>query len=287
MTFTFFLIRWTPGSPVDRILGEKASLASKQKLASQMGLDQPILKQYFIFLKKALVFDFGYSVFDEKPAWDHFKKAFLPTVALALSALLISALWGVVVGIFSAIYKNSFFDHIINTLCMVGISLPVYFTAPVLVWFLGVYIPWLPISGMGGAAYYILPSISLTIPLGSALCQMSRASLLEILNQDYIRTAKAKGLSAFQIYFKHALKLAVIPVITIFSLQTSALLTGMVITETIFDWPGIGLLLFQSITRRDYPVVQVCIIWMAVIYLLVQFLADLAYSFFQPDMKVF
>ena len=287
ITFSFFLIHFVPGSPAELILGEKAHPIDVQTLEKEMGLDQPLYFQYWRFLKGVFTLDLGKSIYDSQPVAQHLKQAFFPTFLLSIVALLFSALWGIPAGVLSVVYKNSAFDRIMTGICVGGFSLPVFFTAPLLIWLFAIYWSWLPVSETGGFSHFILPAGSLALPLGSALCQMSRASLLEIMDQDYIRTARAKGLKPPKIYLKHALKAALIPIITIFSLQFSALLTGTIITETIFDWPGLGLLLFQSITRRDYPVVQACVLTMACIYLLVNFMADISYAFANPRIKVF
>ena len=185
----------------------------------------------------------------------------------------------------SAVYRNSFLDRLGSLVSVCGFSLPVFFSAPLLIWGFSIYWPIFPVSGQESFIHYVLPSISLALPLGSALCQMSRSSLLEIIQKDYIRTARAKGLRKRKIYFKHAFKPVLVPIITILSLQFSALLSGVIIVETIFDWPGLGLLLFQSISRRDYPVIQACVLVIAVIYLVVNILADLAYTLVNPQMR--
>lgn len=285
ITFSFFLIHWTPGSPVDLILGENAAAVDQTALKKQMGLDLPLHLQYWNFVKGVFTLNLGASIYNQKPVFNIIQQALPPTFQLALWVLFLAVLWGLPMAVLTAVYKDSFLDRFISVISVGGFSLPVFLSAPLLIWLFSIYWPLLPVSGQEGWSHYILPSLSLAFPLGSALCQMGRASILEIFHQDYIRTAQAKGLSPWRIYLKHALKPSLVPLITILSLQLSALLTGMVIVETIFDWPGIGLLLFRSIARRDYPVIQACVLVMALIYLTVHWLADLFYTWVHPQMR--
>ena len=285
ISFSFILVHLVPGDPVDLILGEQASAVDYQQLRKQMGLNQPIWKQYVQYLQNVFVLDFGVSIYDQKPVFEHIQTAFFPTLWLTLSSLLLSILWGVPLGVLSAIYKNSILDRWSSFVSVCGFSLPIFFVAPLLIWIFAIYWPLLPVSEQTGWSHYVLPSVSLSLPLGSALLQMSRASLLEIINQDYIRTARSKGLGFFKIYFKHAFKPSLVPLVTILSLQFAALLSGVVIVEMIFDWPGLGLLFFQSISRRDYPVIQACVLVITLIYLAVNILADISYSIIHPKMR--
>ena len=282
ITFSFFLIHFVPGDPVDLILGEQAHTIEQQELRSQMGLGLPLYQQYFRFLKNVLTLQFGVSIYNQEPVLSLIKKAAPPTLTLTFFALILSCLWGIPSAVLSAFYKNTFLDRSLSFISLCGFSLPVFVSAPLLIWIFAIYFPIFSISEDA----YFLPALSLALPLGSALCQMGRSSLLEILNQDYIRTAQSKGLRLFDIYFKHALKPALVPLITILSLQLASLLTGTIIIETIFDLPGIGLLLFRSITRRDYPVIQMCVLVIALVYLTVNWLADEAYSLANPQIKI-
>lgn len=282
ITFSFFLIHLVPGDPVDLILGEQSHALEQQELRAQLGLDLPLHKQYLQFLKNVFTFNFGTSIYSQEPVLTLIKKSASPTLTLTFLALLFSFLWGVPAAVLSAFYKNTFWDRFLSLISLVGFSLPVFVSAPLLIWVFAIYFPLFSIDEKA----FFLPALSLALPLGSALCQMGRASLLEILKQDYIRTAKAKGLKRIQIYFKHALKPALVPLITIFSLQLASLLTGTIIIETIFDLPGIGLLLFRSITRRDYPVIQICVLVIALVYLLVNWFADEAYTWVNPQIKI-
>ncbi len=286
ISFSFFLIHWVPGNPIDLILGEEANSIDQAELKKQMGLDLPLHQQYFQFLFGVFKLDLGQSIYNQQPVFDLIRQACWPTLRLTLFALFLASLWGIPLAILTAIYKDSTLDRIVSIISVCGFSLPVFFSAPLLIWIFSIYWPIFPVSEQGSWSHYILPSVSLAFPLGAALCQMGRASILEILHKDYIRTAHSKGLSKFYVYFKHALKPALIPLITIFSLQLAALLTGTIIVETIFDWPGIGLLLFRSIARRDYPVIQACVLVIALIYLTVNWVADWSYSLIHPQMRL-
>ncbi|MDE0152110.1 MAG: ABC transporter permease [Bdellovibrionales bacterium] len=285
VSFSFVLVHFVPGDPVDLILGEQASSVDQLELRKQLGFDRPLWKQYLHYVTQALKFDLGQSIYDQQSVMVHVRNAFWPTLFLTLSSLFLSILWGIPLGVLSVVYRNSFLDRLGSLVSVCGFSLPVFFSAPLLIWVFSIYWPIFPVSGQEGFIYYVLPSVSLALPLGSALCQMSRSSLLEIIQKDYIRTARAKGLRKRKIYFKHAFKPVLVPIITILSLQFAALLSGVIIVETIFDWPGLGLLLFQSISRRDYPVIQACVLVIAVIYLVVNVLADFAYALVHPQMR--
>ena len=285
ISFSFILIHLVPGDPVDLILGEQASSVDYQQLREQMGLNQPLWKQYINYMKKVFLFDFGVSIYDQRPVFEYVNSAFFPTLWLTLCALFLSVLWGIPSGVLSAIYRDSILDRWTSFISVCGFSLPIFFVAPLLIWLFAIYWPLLPVSEHEGWAHYVLPSVSLSLPLGSALCQMSRTSLLEVIHQDYIRTARSKGLGFLKIYFKHALRPSLVPIVTVLSLQFAALLSGVVIVEIIFDWPGLGLLFFQSISRRDYPMIQACVLIITSIYLVVNILADIFYALIHPKMR--
>ena len=284
MVLSFFLLHLIPGDPVDFMLGEGASTIDQEALKKELGLERPLYQQFAGFFSGAVKGDFGLSIYHREPVFLLVKKALKVSLLLALFSLFLSCLWGLPAALLSAIYKGLLIDKTLMALSLIAFSSPVFFTAPLLIWCFAVYWPLIPISS-DGLVHYILPSVSLSLPLGSALAQMGRASILETLNQDFIRTARSKGLSFFPIYFKHALRPALSPLITVLSLQLAALLTGMIIVESIFDLPGLGLLLFKSITSRDYPLVQACVLFIAVIYLLAQLLADGAYRAAHPQAR--
>ena len=194
-------------------------------------------------------------------------------------------LWGLPLGVWAAVKAGGWRDYVFNALALMGMSVPGVFLGPFLIYLFAIQLDWFPVSDRGGWAHLILPACSLALPLGSVILRMTRASVLDVLNEDYIRTARSKGLGNTTIYFKHALRNALIPIVTILGLQLSALLTGTVVTETIFDWPGIGSLIFTAIQRRDYPLVQGCVLFVASIYVLVNLLTDMMYGVVNPKVR--
>ncbi len=284
-SLSFFLIHLVPGDPVDLILGEHANQMDRLKLRESLGLNQSLWSQYLSFIQNVLKGDLGVSIHSQEPVSKELIQAFPASFYLAFFSLLLAALWGISAGVISVL-KRGLVDTSLSFFSLLAMSIPAFCLAPVLIWLFSIKLSWLPVSEMGmGIEYFILPSLSLALPLGAILLKMTRAALLEVMGQDYIRTAKAKGLSRTDLYFKHALANAFIPIITILGLQMGALLTGTVIIESIFDWPGIGLLLLDSIQRRDYPVVQACVLFIAVIYVLVNLFVDLIYIWANPRMK--
>lgn len=285
-TITFFLIHWIPGDPVDLILGDLANPLDKIELRSQLGLDLPLATQYFSFIKSASMGNLGISLFSQKPVASLILNRIGATFELAFFSMLLAILFGVPLGVIAAIKRYTVLDRSMVSFGLVGMSFPGFFLGPLLIYFFAVLLGWLPVGERGGLSHLILPSISLALPLGAILLRMTRASMLDVLHEDYVRVARAKGCSTFKIYFVHALRNALIPIITIVGLQFGAVLTGTVITETIFDWPGLGTLLFDAIQRRDYPLVQGCVLVVALIYIFVNFLTDVAYVLAHPKMRV-
>ncbi len=288
-SFCFFLIHIVPGDPVDLILGDQASDWTRSHLRRQLGLDQSLGNQYWGFLKGLVRGDLGVSLHSGQKVLEELLQALPATILLAFGSLILSALWGIGSGIV-CVFKRGGVDGMLSIFSLLGMSFPVFFLAPLLIWFFAIQLSWLPVSEMGegvgwNAKYFILPCVSLALPLGAILLKITRSSLLEVISRDYIRTARAKGLSRVKIYLTHALRNALIPIVTILGLQSSALLTGTVIVETIFDWPGVGLLLLESIQRRDYPLVQGCVLLIAVIYIVVHFITDVVYLFVHPQVS--
>ena len=284
-SFTFFLIHFIPGDPLDFILGDQATPVDKLKLKQSLGLDKSLWEQYKDFIFNLLKGDLGTSLHSREPVTQELLQVIPVTFQLALSALFIAALWGIPAGVISVL-KRGWVDASLSVFSLLGMSFPVFFLAPILIWIFAIQFSLVPVSEKGGGMeYFILPVLSLALPLGSVLLKMSRAALLEVMMKDYIRTAKAKGVPAFYRCFKHGLSNALIPIVTILGLQSGALLTGTVIVESIFDWPGVGLLLLDSIQRRDYPLVQGCVLMIAFIYVLVNLLTDLSYIILHPKMR--
>jgi len=285
VSFSFFLIHLVPGDPIDIILGEQSSFIERLNLQKSLGLDQSLWQQYIIFLTKLTKGDMGQSLHSRLPVLKHLANSLPATFQLALLSLLLSILWGLPIGFLSAIKKGKV-DISLSVFSLSAMSIPAFVLAPILIWLFSVQLQFLPVSDMSaGIQSFILPSFSLALPLGAVLVKMSRASFLEIMNQNYVRTARAKGLTSKSVHFKHILKNALTPIITVLGLQMGALLTGTVIIESIFDWPGVGQLLLESIYRRDYPVVQGCVLLIAVIYVLVNLLVDIMYMWTHPKIR--
>ena len=283
-SFSFFLIHLVPGDPVDLILGDQASALDREKLQKSLGLDQSLWRQYTHFLLGLLKGDLSVSLHSGEPVFKELFKAFPATCQLAFFSLLLAALWGIPAGLFSVL-KRGWWDTGLSFVSLIAMSLPVFFLAPLLIWLFALQLSWLPVSERGESLkYFILPALSLALPLGAVLLKMSRAALLEVMKKDYIRTAKAKGLSHFGVGLRHGLKNALVPIVTVLGLQSGALLTGTVIVESIFDWPGLGLLLLESIQKRDYPLVQGAVLFISSIYVLVNLAVDLIYIWIHPKM---
>ncbi len=281
----FWLVHLIPGDPVDFILGAGAALSEKQQLKTAMGWDQSLWQQYQSFIVRFFKGDWGVSLHSERPVLEELKQAVPVTVQLALTTLMVSVLWALPLAVWVN-FKKGFMDRLFSVLSLVFMSFPVFFVAPVLVWVFSIQMGLLPVSEVGSFKHFILPVLSLTLPLGAVLFKMSRSCMAEVMDKDYIRTARAKGVSLYLCHFKHGLKNALIPIVTVVGLQAGAMLTGTVIVESIFDWPGLGLLLLNAIQRRDYPLVQGCILMMACIYVLVNLLTDLAYRCVHPKMRI-
>lgn len=286
LTITFFLIHLIPGDPVDLILGDLANPQDKLEMRAKLGLDLPLLKQYFIFLSDTVSGQLGESLFSKKPVSSLIAYRIGATFQLASFSMLLAMLFGIPLGVIAAVKRYTFYDRALVSVGLFGMSFPGFFLGPLLIYFFAILLGWFPVGERGGLEHLVLPSISLALPLGAVLMRMTRASMLDVLHEDYVRVAKAKGLSSFKIYYVHALRNALIPIITIVGLQFGAILTGTVITETIFDWPGLGTLLFDAIQRRDYPLVQGCVLIISLIYVTVNFITDIAYILAHPKMRV-
>lgn len=311
----FALIRLIPGNPVDHLLGERgANPEVRREMEARLGLDKPLPEQYLIFMGKAIQGDFGISTVSKSPVSTEFWDRFPATVELSLVSLLWSVLLGLPLGILAAVKKNSIFDYSVIGTSLIGYSMPIFWWGLLLVMLFSVNLGWLPVSGRISVAFdvpsqtgfmlidtwlsgqgwpafksavehLVLPSIVLgTIPL-AVMSRMTRSSLLEVLGEDYVRTAKAKGLSQFRVVFVHALRNALIPVVTVIGLLVGSLLTGAVLTETIFSWPGIGLWIVNSVTARDYPVVQGGVLYLAFLMVVINLIVDVLYLWVYPRMR--
>lgn len=282
LSLTFALLHLVPGDPVDVMLGESATMADRQALQAELGLDQPLTVQFGHYLQRLLSGDFGRSIHTHAPITALLAEAYPATLKLAACAMLIGVAIGIPLGIWSAL-KAGYWQDVLITLFSIRLAaMPAFWLGPVLMLVLAVWLGWLPVSGMGHPASMVLPALTLGLGLSAILTRMTRTSLLEVLHEDYIRTARAKGLGERQVLLRHALRAALLPLVTIVGLQMGSLLAGAVITETIFSWNGIGRLLVDSIEKRDYPVTQACVLVVALSYVLINQCTDLLYQWLDP-----
>jgi peptide/nickel transport system permease protein len=284
-TLVFSLIHLIPGDPAQAMLGETASQRDVDELRQRLGLDRPLLEQYVGFLGAALRGDLGTSLRTGDPVTKQILDRMPATAELAMAAMVVALVFSLPLGIAAAVWRGTAIDHAAMTIALAGISVPNFWLGPLLAIVFAVELGWLPVSGRGTLMHLILPAISLGAALAAILARMTRATLLEELREQYVVAARARGVSRFRAVIRHAFRNSLIPVVTLVGLQFGAVLTGAVITETIFAWPGIGRLLVQSIGFRDYPLVQGCILLIAVTYLAVNLLTDLAYGVLDPRIR--
>jgi peptide/nickel transport system permease protein len=285
-SLVFLLLHFVPGDPVDIMLGENALPTNKEALRASLHLDQPLHKQYVIFWKSVLQGDLGTSFLSKKPVAGLIAERLPATFSLALCALAWAVILALPLGVLAASFRRSILDKAVLLYSIIGVSMPSFWFGPLLTLFFAVKLGWFPVSEREGIASYVLPSFTLGLGLSAILTRMTRATMAEALTQDYITTAKSKGLSWFTVHMKHALKNALIPVITLLGLQLGGLLAGTVITETIFDWPGLGELVYRAIQSRDFPLVQGTVLVIATTYVLANTLADIAYSLANPRIEL-
>lgn len=285
-TLVFLLLHLVPGDPVEIMLGESALPAAKESLRASLRLDRPISEQYIGFWAGLARGDLGESLISRKPVASLIAERIPATFSLTAAALAWAVAVSLPLGVLAAAFRRRFLDRAALLYSVLGVSVPSFWIGPLLMLVFSLKLGWLPVSEREGAASYILPAITLGLGLSAVLTRMTRATMAEVLTQDYITTARSKGLSPAAIYLKHALKNALIPVITLLALQLGGLLAGALITETIFDWPGLGELVFRAIQARDFPLVQGCVLVIAFIYVLVNTLADIAYTLVNPRIEL-
>ena len=297
-TLVFALIHLVPGDPAVSMLGEAATPADVAALRTRLGLDDPLPTQYARFLREAARGQLGQSLRTGRPVTTELSEKLGATALLAVTAMAVALLVALPLGIVAAVKAGTWVDNLAMALALVGVSMPNFWLGPLLALLFGVQLGWLPISGRGPSnamlfgsvpqvppAYLVLPALTLGLALAAILARMTRASLVEELRELYVRAARARGVSMPRTVLRHALRNGLIPIITIVGLQFGAVLTGTIITETIFAWPGLGRLLIQSIQFRDYPMVQGCILLIAVTYVAVNLLTDLAYGLADPRIR--
>jgi ABC-type dipeptide/oligopeptide/nickel transport system permease component len=285
LTLVFALIHLIPGDPAQAMLGETASEADVSALRTRLGLDRPLAEQYGRFLAGAIRGDLGTSLRTSEPVTRAIVERVPATLELAAAAMFVSIAVSIPLGIIAAVRRGTPVDHAATTLSLMGVSIPNFWLGPLLAIVFAVELGWLPVSGRGTPGHLVLPAVSLGAALAAILARMTRASLLEELREPYVQAARARGASRARAVLRHAFRNSLIPVVTLVGLQFGAVLTGAVITETIFAWPGVGRLLIQSIGFRDYPLVQGCILFIAVIYVAMNLITDLMYGVLDPRIR--
>ena len=310
----FFMLRLTPGDPAELMLGERATEESLHEVREHLGLNEPLHVQYGLFMGRLMKGDLGETIFTRQKVWTEIKHRFPATLELSVCALFISIVVGVVLGIISATKQYSMFDYLSMLGALTGVSMPIFWLGLVLMLIFSVNLGWLPISGRLSVMidldvvtnfyvidsiitknwvalkdsiwHLIMPAVTLSTIPTAIIARMTRSSMLEVLRQDYIKTAKAKGLSNFKVVYKHALRNALIPVVTTIGLQFGVLLSGAILTETIFAWPGVGKWMYDGVMQRDYMVIQGGTLVIATIFILINLFVDLLYAVINPKISI-
>ena len=285
ISVVFLLIHIVPGDPIQQMLGEGAASADIEAARHAYGLDVPLGQQYLNYWTGLLHGDLGRSLRFNQGVGQVIARAYPSTIALTLCALLVAVALSIPAGVRSALRRNRWDDRLLSFISLLGLSFPNFALGPILILFFAVNLGLLPVSGAGSWKNLVLPSITLGGALAAILTRMVRTSMLEELGQDYVRTARAKGLAERKVVYRHALRNALIPIVTVLGLQFGALLAGAIVTETIFSWPGVGRLTIQAITSRDYHLVQGCILSIGLTYVAVNFVTDLLYSMLDPRIR--
>lgn len=275
-------IELIPGDPVTLMLGEYATKESVAQVRQALGLDKPLFVRYVQYLGNLARGDLGRSIREGRLVSHEIADVWPATVMLTAAALLIAVLFGVLAGVVSAVWPNSFFDGVVRLLSLLGLSMPVFWTGLTLIVLFCLWLQWLPVGGTGSLRHLILPAITLALPSLAMVARMTRSSVLEVLREDYIRTARAKGVHETLVVLKHGLRNACIPIVTLLGLQVGQLLGGAVLTETVFAWPGMGRLIVRAIFARDYILLQGAILLFALAFVVINLIVDLSYAAFDP-----
>lgn len=281
----FFMLRMLPGDPAQVLAGQMASQEDIKNIRQQLGLDKPIFVQYGIFLSRLAKLDLGRSARTQNPVIKEIWARLPNTVLLAVTAITLACLFGIPAGIISAVRPYTWIDYLFTSMALFGISMPVFWLGLMLIVIFSLVLHWLPAGGIGSWKHVILPSFTLAAFVVAFITRITRASMIETLSQDYTTTARSKGLKERVVIVKHALKNALIPIITVVGLQFGLLLGGAVLTETVFAWPGLGRLIVDSILARDYPVIQGTILIFGLLYILVNLVVDLLYAYIDPRIR--
>lgn len=278
----FLLLHIVPGDPVEALLGETAQAADYTQLRHALGLDLPLWQQWVNYASQLLQGDFGTSLYSKQSINSTLVQRLPQTFYLAITSLVIALVIALPLGTLAALKQYSIWDHGAMVFSLIGVSIPNFWMGPLLIMVFSLSLGWLPVSGQEHSLSIVLPALTLGTALAAILARMVRATLLEVMHEDYIRTARAKGLSQWMVITKHALRNAALPLITIIGLQLGTLLGGAVITEMVFSWPGIGQLTIQAIQQRDYPTVQACVLIISISYVFINALTDIVYAWLDP-----
>lgn len=285
ITLIFLILHFSPGDPARMQLGEAATEEAVQALRKELGLDQPVFLQFVRYLGGLLKGDFGTSYTTRTPVVETILSRYPATLTLAGLSVLIMVVVGIPIGIISATRQYSLLDRVSTGVALLGVSMPTFWIGMLLVMFFSLRLGWLPVSGFYGPKYWILPAFSIGINSAAIIMRMTRSSMLEVIRSDYIRTARAKGQSERRVVMHHALKNALVPIITVIGVQLGIQLGGAMVTEAVFSIPGLGSYMLDAIKMRDYPVVQGGIIFIAITFSFINLLVDVAYSFIDPRIR--
>ena len=285
-TMVFLLVHIVPGDPVQQMLGEGARADDLQQLRQQLGLDRPVHVQYGRALAGLVRGEWGQSFRFQRPVAVVVLERYPATLALAVLSMSVCIAIGIPAGVLAAHRRGRAPDRAVGFLTLLGLAIPNFALGPVLILVFSVQLGWLPVSGREGPAYYLLPAVTMGAALAAILTRMVRTSMIEELSSDYVRTARAKGLSESAVLFRHAFRNALIPIITVLGLQFGTLLAGTIVTESIFSWPGVGRLMVQAIQARDYPLLQGCLLVIAFSYVLVNLATDFVYALADPRIRL-
>lgn len=286
IVITFILMYIVPGDPVLSMVGERYDEATITRLRENLHLDEPLPLQFVRYVGNVLRGDFGTSFYSGQSVTEQIMEKFPNTMMLAISAMIVAILVGLTVGIVSSLKPRSLLDKGTMLVALIGISAPVFWVGLMLVLFVGVYLRWLPPTGFGGIEYIILPAVTLGLRSAAYLARLTRASMLEVLDQQYIRTARMKGLPEWKVILKHAFPNTLIPVITVIGTDFGSYLSGAVLTESIFGWPGLGRLALDAILKRDFPVIQGTVLFMAIMFILANLFVDILYGVVDPRIRM-
>jgi ABC-type dipeptide/oligopeptide/nickel transport system permease component len=282
---TFLMLHLIPGDPARSVAGLNADDAVVEAIRHELGLDRPLVVQFGIYLTSVVRGDFGRSIRSRKPVAQELAERLPATVHLALAAACLSTLLGVATGIVSAVRRQTVLDFTVTGLAIAGVSVPVYWLGLMLILVFAVHLEWFPTTGYDSLRHLVLPAVTLGYYSTAVVSRMTRSSVLDVLSRDYVRTARAKGLAGPAVIGRHVLKNAMIPTVTVLGLQFGALLSGAVITEFVFAWPGVGKYAVDATLARDYPVVQAVVLMMAVIFTAVNLAVDLLYAYLDPRIR--